>query len=88
MYYYLSLFSVKIKSSASEQAVPMINKTEFEKVLICFPVLETQIHIANILSDLDAETIALEQKLGKYKMIKQGMMQELLTGKIRLVENV
>jgi len=34
---------------------------------------------------MDAEIEALEQKLGKYRMIKQGMMQELLTGKTRLI---
>lgn len=45
----------------------------------------TQTHIAQILSDMDAEIEALEKKLEKYKMIKQGMMQELLTGKTRLV---
>ena len=44
-----------------------------------------QTAIANILSDMDAEIEALEQKLNKYKAIKQGMMQELLTGRIRLV---
>jgi len=49
------------------------------------PGIEEQIAIANIISDMDAEIEALEQKLSKYKAIKQGMMQELLTGKIRLI---
>jgi type I restriction enzyme S subunit len=44
-----------------------------------------QTAVAQILSDMDAEIEALEQKLVKYRMIKQGMMQELLTGKTRLV---
>jgi type I restriction enzyme S subunit len=44
-----------------------------------------QTRIATILSDMDAEIFALETKLSKHKQIKQGMMQELLTGKIRLV---
>ena len=44
-----------------------------------------QSRIASILSDIDAEIAALESKLEKYKQIKQGMMQNLLTGKIRLV---
>lgn len=52
---------------------------------IPFPTPEEQAHIAQILSDMDAEIEALEKKLEKYKMIKQGMMQNLLTGKIRLV---
>ncbi len=41
--------------------------------------------IANILIDMDADIATLEQKLTKSKNIKQGMMQELLTGRIRLV---
>jgi type I restriction enzyme S subunit len=49
------------------------------------PRLEEQIAIAQILSDMDGEIEQLEQKLDKYRMIKQGMMQELLTGKTRLV---
>ena len=60
----------------------------FKELELYFPMYEKQLQIATILSDLDAEIIALEQKLSKYKLIKQGMMQELLTGKIRLVENV
>jgi type I restriction enzyme S subunit len=41
--------------------------------------------IASTLSDMDAELAALDAKLTKGRMIKQGMMQELLTGKVRLV---
>ena len=47
---------------------------------------EEQIAIAEVLSDMDAEITALEQRLEKTKAIKQGMMQQLLTGRIRLVE--
>jgi type I restriction enzyme S subunit len=46
---------------------------------------EHQTAISQILSDMDAEIEELEKKLDKYKMIKQGMMQNLLTGKIRLI---
>lgn len=49
------------------------------------PSKEEQTRIATILSDMDAELSALEQKLEKYKKVKLGMMQELLTGKTRLV---
>lgn len=41
--------------------------------------------IASLLTDMDDDIKALEQKLEKYRQIKQGMMQQLLTGKIRLV---
>ena len=44
-----------------------------------------QTAIATILSDMDAEIAALEAKLSKARQIKQGMMQELLTGRTRLV---
>lgn len=49
------------------------------------PSIEDQTRIATILSDMDIEIAALETKLVKYKQIKQGMMQELLTGKTRLI---
>ena len=47
--------------------------------------LDEQQAIADILSDMDAEVQALQGKRSKYENIKQGMMQELLTGKTRLV---
>lgn len=49
------------------------------------PTISEQTAIANILSDCDSEIVALEEKRDKYKEIKQGMMQQLLTGKIRLI---
>ena len=49
------------------------------------PPLNEQKAIAKILSDMDTENEALEEKLEKVKPIKQGMMQELLTGRIRLI---
>ena len=59
---------------------------EYQHVEISVPQsMEEQIHIATILSDMDAEIAALETKLVKYRNIKLGMMQQLLTGKIRLV---
>ena len=52
---------------------------------IPFPTLAEQTRIATILSDIDNEIATLENKLEKYRKIKIGMMQNLLTGKIRLV---
>lgn len=49
------------------------------------PKIDEQKHIANTLTSMDEEIEALERKLEKHKMIKQGMMQNLLTGKIRLI---
>jgi type I restriction enzyme, S subunit len=62
-----------------------ITNTALKKVLLPFPSLPEQQAIATILSDMDAEIAALEQKREKTRMLKQGMMQELLTGKTRLL---
>lgn len=59
---------------------------EFSKFEILVPpTAEEQNRIATILSDMDAEIAALETKLEKYRKVKLGMMQNLLTGKIRLI---
>jgi type I restriction enzyme S subunit len=52
---------------------------------VLLPSMKEQVRIAAILSDLDAAIAALEAKLDKARQLKQGMMQELLTGKVRLV---
>lgn len=63
-----------------------ISKKNLSSVCIPVPSLEEQTAIASILSDMDAEIEALEQRLSKTRQIKQGMMQELLTGKTRLIQ--
>lgn len=62
-----------------------LSKDSFMKSVITIPSPEEQKAIANILNDMDVEIQAIEQKRAKYESIKKGMMQELLTGKIRLV---
>lgn len=59
--------------------------TAAKKTKIPLPPLREQFAIATILSDMDTELVALEQKRDKIKALKQGMMQELLTGRLRLV---
>lgn len=59
--------------------------SKLRKILILLPSLDEQTAIANVLSDMDAEISALETKLAKYRKLKTGMMQQLLTGKVRLV---
>jgi type I restriction enzyme, S subunit len=61
-----------------------LSKNNFLKMILRIPGPKEQSAIANFLYDMDAEIEAIEQKLYKYRMIKQGMMQILLTGKIRL----
>ncbi len=65
--------------------VPSLNAKTIEKIERGFPNYMEQTRIAIILSDMDTEIEVLETKLNKYKKIKLGMMQNLLTGKIRLV---
>ncbi len=66
-------------------AIPHISPQDIRSFKFLMPPTnEEQIAIANILSDMDAELTALEQKLAKVRDIKQGMMQQLLTGRIRL----
>jgi type I restriction enzyme S subunit len=62
-----------------------LNLTIIRQVTVPFPSLHEQTSISSILSDMDAEIAALEAKLAKARHLKQGMMQELLTGRIRLV---
>ncbi|MFB4250237.1 restriction endonuclease subunit S [Pseudomonas idahonensis] len=52
---------------------------------IRIPSFDEQTAIAQVLSDMDAELVALEQRLAKTRILKQGMMQELLTGRTRLL---
>nr|MBG3153193.1 restriction endonuclease subunit S [Proteus mirabilis] len=63
-----------------------LNLTIIRNLSLPLPCIEEQTAIATILSDMDEEIQALEQRLSKTRQIKQGMMQELLTGKTRLVE--
>ncbi|MCJ7977298.1 restriction endonuclease subunit S [Aeromonas veronii] len=58
----------------------------FECFTLLLPSIEEQTAIATILSDMDNELQALTQKLEKARALKQGMMQQLLTGKIRLIK--
>lgn len=62
-----------------------LNLTIIKSIEVNFPPIEEQEAIASVLSDMDAEISALEAELEKTRAVKQGMMQELLTGRIRLI---
>jgi len=62
-----------------------ISKTNIANIIMPVPTLAEQGAIAAILSDMDGEIGALEGKLAKVRQVKQGMMQELLTGRTRLI---
>lgn len=61
------------------------SRTHISSVEMKLPDTDEQTAIAQVLSDMDNEIAALEKRLEKTRLIKQGMMQELLTGRIRLV---
>lgn len=62
-----------------------ISKTNIVKIEVAVPKPEEQSAIASVLTDMDAEISAVKTKLTKARQIKQGMMQELLTGRTRLI---
>ena len=77
---------VSLERFATGSGVPTLNRNDVHQFKISVPATRVeQTAIAAILSDMDAEIAALEAKLAKARNLKQGMMQELLTGRIRLV---
>lgn len=77
-------FVTKLLAKVGSSTLMAINKNNLRDIIIPIPnTYSEQTRIATILSDMDAELEALEAQLHKARQIKQGMMQELLTGKIR-----
>ena len=71
-------------STGTSNSQKRITPSDFLEYEIALPEKDEQEAIAQVLSDMDSEIEQLEKKLAKYQQIKQGMMQELLTGRIRL----
>ena len=87
LYYYLSFIENKVVAMGQTGTQSNLSKELVQNFVLKIPVdLTEQIAIATILSDMDAEIEALETKRSKYEQVKQGMMQQLLTGKIRLID--
>jgi type I restriction enzyme S subunit len=81
-----SYYKKQINQVMMNQAQPSLRVPWLLNFSIVFPTsISEQTRIATILSDMDSEIEALEKKLEKARQIKLGMMQQLLTGKIRLV---
>lgn len=83
-YFKYVLIKKNINTLVFGSGQPLITGTQLKELLIAEPIFEEQIAIATILSDMDSELTVLEQKLTKARALKQGMMQQLLTGRIRL----
>ncbi|MBR7799149.1 restriction endonuclease subunit S [Undibacterium fentianense] len=76
----------RIRIEVNAGNTPYIVMGTLTEMDVFLPIdVSEQIKIAKILSDMDSELEVLETKLAKYQQIKQGMMQNLLTGRIRLV---
>ncbi|MFV8754116.1 restriction endonuclease subunit S [Nannocystaceae bacterium ST9] len=80
-------FKRRIGAAATGTSGSMKNLSQhgFLALSVQFPRAAEQTAIANVLSDMDAELTAIEQRRDKTRLLKQGMMQELLTGRTRLV---
>jgi type I restriction enzyme, S subunit len=84
LFYCFTSYSSNMDFLASGSTVKGIILEDLKNIEFPYISLEEQKTIAQILSDMDAEIEVLEKKREKYKTLKQGMMQELLTGKTRL----
>ncbi len=87
LFFYYLLKNQDFSPCITGSGQPQIIRNPLYQFKIFFPTTEKeQTAIANILSSMDKEIESLEKKLDKYKKIKVGMMQQLLTGKIRVYE--
>jgi type I restriction enzyme S subunit len=83
IFYKFNMINWRSYNEAS--GVPSLNASTIENIEIKLPKSKEQTAIATVLSDMDAEIAALVARRDKTRALKQGMMQELLTGRIRLV---
>ena len=86
LYYMVHVLKFNMLEKAIGSTFLEISKKDLAELDIIVPEFTEQKAIAQVLSDMDSEIELLEKKLAKYQQIKQGMMQELLTGRIRLKE--
>lgn len=82
---FIPVFKSTLVRVATGISVYAVSKNQLAKVELSLPPVPEQQAIVSVLSDMDAEIAALEQQRDKTRQIKQGMMQQLLTGRVRLV---
>jgi type I restriction enzyme S subunit len=87
MGYYCNTSPISAQKASKGQgdAVVHISSAALGSISVAVPALAEQSAIATVLSDMDAELTALEARRDKTRLLKQGMMQELLTGRTRLL---
>jgi type I restriction enzyme S subunit len=84
LYYAMVAAAPRVRVLAGEQAVPLVNKTQFSETYVPLPPLPEQRAIAKALSDADELLATLDQVIAKKRDLKQAAMQQLLTGEKRL----
>ncbi len=85
LYYSLIALKPKVKAMGQQGTQANLNAGMVRAFEVHLPEIDEQIAISAVLSDMDAEIAALEGKLAKARRVKAGMMQDLLTGRVRLV---
>lgn len=86
LYYVLLLNQSNILHNVRTGTIPRLDRSFLSNMVVYISSnIDEQQAIATILTKMDNEITALETKKAKYEAIKQGMMQQLLTGKIRLI---
>jgi type I restriction enzyme S subunit len=85
LYYFLNSRKATVKTLGQQGTQANLNKGMVQDFHLSLPPLPEQTAIASVLSEMDAELAGLEQRREKTRALKQGMMQELLTGRTRLV---
>ena len=85
LYYVLTSWKSMVKGLGQQGTQANLNKGIVADFKISLPSFEEQESIAAVLVEMDTELVALETRLSKTRDLKQGMMQELLTGRTRLV---
>jgi type I restriction enzyme S subunit len=85
LYYAIPMMKPRMVEKASGSTFLELSKKDAESLELYLPPFDEQVAIASVFSDMDAEIEALERRRYKTRLLKQGMMQELLTGRVRLV---
>lgn len=85
LFIYYKFLTIDWRSYNEASGVPSLSSKTIEKIEIGCPEPSEQTAIAEVLSDMDADLAVLEAQAAKARAVKQGMMQELLTGRVRLV---
>ena len=87
LYYVFEASKEYLLANSGITATRIISKSVFRELAFTIPTHDEQRAIATVLSDMDNKIAALGRRLDKTRAIKQGMMQQLLTGRVRLVKS-